>query len=56
VNDLVVDPHSKSGGVHPPCGFDSHLRHHSTRPAVARPRSWQAAGPACPERAKRVEG
>ena len=27
VAELADAPDSKSGGAHPPCGFDSHLRH-----------------------------
>jgi len=26
---IYREPDSKSGGVHPPCGFDSLLRHHT---------------------------
>ena len=28
VSELADEPDSKSGGVHSPCGFKSHLRHH----------------------------
>src|SRR5512145_586343 len=42
---LADAPDSKSGGVYPPCGFDSHLRHQpslATRATVGGPGcDWQ---------------
>src|SRR6516162_6015125 len=49
---LADAPDSKSGGVHPPCGFDSHLRHHLNPPpgnTLARPADRHARAELLPE-------